>query len=507
MASINAQIEYAILRMMTGAPAPAAAFTAIEDAAGQVPDWEATQYEIPDGFPNPPPPRPLRGEVGARFILAQCGCTVLQSDALVAQGFKTPERFMLFGEPSSIDNLINNLFRIPANDGGCKIPAATTILLKAAVSWIGEQKGYGAGIIDAYQLSLPELLTWEQSFRAHRGNGQASQALIDKPVAFDTNKWVSWKDGIVNYLSNVTGVSGVPLAYVIRDHITFTDTGVTPLSTLRIKNTAHSGPSFQEDNVAVYSVLHQSLLSTDGYTHIAEHEGTKDGKAAFATLCLNYDGPSAVSNRIAWAKQEVQQAVYKSEATFTLDKYGNRLANAYRILRQNGQPKNPSEEVDCYLNQINTTNPEIAQAVSMLRFSGLYDTDFQKARAKLQEMVSKHVWQRSAHQANVTGTTAARRVSQVKEAKARHGGKGKGGQGGGGKSKEIEHKGDKEFYDGVDITDPTRKFSNQEFKKIRPIFKDHILPHRPPRNHQANVSAVEKQKQSNGNKFGTNQYD
>lgn len=365
MALINTQLELIIIRMMLGAPPPNTPVADAPDGNGNIPAWEPQEYAIPDNFPNPPTARPLRGLTGARFMLAQCGCTTDQIDALVLQGFTTPERFQLFTD-SSIDNLVNNLFRTPAADGGCKIPAATAILLKAAVKWIDEQLGYGVEVIDAYEMSIPVLLTWERSFRANRGPGNNTQALVEKPAHFDPLKWVSWKEGFVNYLSNVNGVSGVPLAYVIRDHITLEDTGVVSLSTLRIKSQAHAGPTFQEDNLAVYSVLHQALLNTDGWTHVAEHEGTKDGKAAFGTLCFHYDGPSAISNRIAWAKNEIQTATYKSENVFSLEKYGNRLANVFRILRQNGQPKAPSDEVDIYLNQINSSNPEISQASGIM---------------------------------------------------------------------------------------------------------------------------------------------
>jgi hypothetical protein len=122
-------------------------------------------------------------------------------------------------------------------------------------------------------------------------------------------------------------------------------------------------------------------------------------------------------------------------------------------------------------------------------------------------MVSK-VFNSAAHQSHMAGVPAARRVSQVKEAKARAKGKGGGGgHNGGGKLKDIVIKDGKEYYDGVDITDPNRRFSNKEFRKLRPIFRDHILPHRPPKEHTSNVSAVEQKKTSNGSKFGTNQYD
>ena len=148
-------------------------------------------------------------------------------------------------------------------------------------------------------------------------------------------------------------------------------------------------------------------------------------------------------------------------------------------------------------------------AVLMIRLATEYDSDFNKAWAKLQEMVSK-IWQKTAHQANMGGTPgAARKVSQVKQAKAQQGGArgGKSGQGGsgGGKSKDTVTKDGKKFFDGVDVTDVDRTFTHKEWKKIKPIMHEYIFPNRAPQ--EANVSALEKKKNSNGNKFGTNQYD
>lgn len=501
MTSINAQLEVAVTNMMLGDPAPTAAFVDIPDANGNVPEHTPTNFAFPAGFPNPPPPRPLRGLQGARFILAQCGCDEAQIGALVAQGFTTPERFQLFND-SSIDNLVNNLYRAPAADGGCKIPAANVIMLKSAVSWINEQLGYGIDNIDAYALHIPQLLTWNSAMRVHRGSGASQQNLVERPGTFDPVRWVSWKDGFVNYLTNVTGLNGVPLAYVIRDNIAKADGTPFSLSTTRIQSQMHSGPAFHEDNLTVYSLLHQALLNSEGWTHIAEHETTKDGKAAFATLCYHYDGPSAISNRIAWAKKEIATARYKSEATFSLDKYGTRLANAFRILRQNGQGKSAGDEVDIYLAQIESNNPIIANAISVMRYQGDCDTDFTKARAKLQEMVAKL---RPAMQTAPQGTPAARKVSQVTQAKKKQ--KEKSGGASGTTVADIVRKDGKEFFNGVDITDRGRTFSAKEFRKIGPIFKEYILPNRPPPTKTSTVSAVEKQKKSNGDKFGTNQYE
>ena len=117
---------------------------------------------------------------------------------------------------------------------------------------------------------------------------------------------------MVNYLSNVYGCTGAPLAYMIRDHISLTANATTPLSSLCILSQAHQGGAFDEDNATVFAILHQALLNTNAHTHIAEHELTKDGKAAFHTLCSHYDGPSAVSNRLAFARSKIQKASYTS---------------------------------------------------------------------------------------------------------------------------------------------------------------------------------------------------
>lgn len=224
----------------------------------------------------------------------------------MSQGFTNPECFQLYTE-QVIDNLVDNLFRTPAAGRGCKIPAAMAILLKALVAWVDEQMGYGTRAIDAYNLTIPTLMEWKRSLHASKGTGKSLQQLIDKPARFDPVKWISWKDSFANYLSNIMGVSRIPVSTRV----------VSSLSTMRIRNQAHSGPTFQEDNLAVYSVLHQSLLNTEGWTHIAEHEMTKDGKAAFASLCYHYNGPSAVSNRIVWAKKA---SIYKLEQTFLIGK-------------------------------------------------------------------------------------------------------------------------------------------------------------------------------------------
>lgn len=60
------------------------------------------------------------------------------------------------------------------------------------------------------------------------------------------------------------------------------------------------GPTFQEDNIAVYSVLHKILLNMEGWTHKA----IKDSRAAFAKYASIMMG-QVQFNHIAWEKTEI----------------------------------------------------------------------------------------------------------------------------------------------------------------------------------------------------------
>ena len=144
----------------------------------------------------------------------------------------------------------------------------------------------------------------------------------------------------------------------------------------------------------------------------------------------------------------------------------------------------------------------------MLNLQNDFANDFVKTRAKLQEMVAR-VWQSSAYKAQNSNSPSGRKVAQVKATPAKAGGRGKGKGGGGNNDSthEIVRKDGKVFYKEVDVTDCDRRFTNKEFRIIQPILKSYIIPNRPPK--ESNVSAVQQQKKksSNGNKFGTNQYD
>lgn len=80
----------------------------------------------------------------------------------MSQGFTNPECFQCFID-QAIDNLVNNLFRTPGADEGCKIPA--TIAIVPCVTWADEQMGYRTRSIDTYNVTILALMEWEQRSR------------------------------------------------------------------------------------------------------------------------------------------------------------------------------------------------------------------------------------------------------------------------------------------------------------------------------------------------------
>src|SRR5687767_13013773 len=81
------------------------------------------------------------------------------------------------------------------------------------------------------------------------------------PGAIDTKKWRTWYKSLMNYLSSLTGVTGVPLLYVIRKQDLDFDPDNEDDEAIKLELQAPlQGDSFDVDNSRVYRILKHCTL-------------------------------------------------------------------------------------------------------------------------------------------------------------------------------------------------------------------------------------------------------
>ena len=482
MATLKGLFEAAIARMRAGEPPPQQALVDPNLLNPNPPVFVATTHEIPDNFVNPPPAPPLRGEMGIRLMLAQCGCNTAKTNAVIAQGFDQVEDFTFLSD-KDYELMATNITRLPAADGGCIIGQLITVKMKAMARWCHFVKRQDK-IIDAYSFDLTMLSMFID--RAHQPglNRDSKQPTIVAPKApskFDPNKWVTWKESMWNYFMRIHGSNDVPLAYVICENKDPAATHGT-IAEFTVYTTSHTNIAFQQDNNIVYQHLHECLSSTIAYTYIAEYFAAQNGRAAWQSLCIHYDGPGQVEIRIAFANKELEESFYKSEHQFPFESYSTRISNSLRILAENGAPKSERDKVAILLGGIKSTNVKIQQVVTQIDMDDNLKLNFRRASDKLYEMISMvHPGGSTSRSGRAAGRRQISGVGRDNKKKKKPNVRAQ-------DKDRLITKGNKKFFNGVDVTDPTRNYPPNEWNAIQKYWST-IFESRPPRQVAAAAAA------------------
>jgi len=339
--------------------------------------------------------------------------------------------------------------------------------VKAFIRWCLARTSMGM-VLDSREFTAAEMNRVLAQVTIEEDEKDAGIEPAENTVKFRPAKWVAWKLGFQTALRQIRGVNNLPLSYVIRDQ------GIPPnFMTLHPDEQRQymvqlAGPQYSSDNKTVWSRLKMELLETEGWPWIKECDRSMDGRAAWLALCAHYDGPNQKELRIAEAYATLHNLVYKSERHgMKFEKYVTKIKDACQTLKDNGINKNPSEEVDYLLAGIEQNAPEyLRSAKVMVKLDPVKKNNFTEAANALSQIVGTETSANASH-----GQRGGRKVSAIGRGGGRGqgGGRGRGGRGRGRGGRGGRGRGGNGSNDsrtsvgGVDVTDPTRNFSSEEY--------------------------------------------
>ena len=440
-----------------------------------------------------PAPAPVVVDASAvETVLRACGCTNDQKNALVGEGFAKMADFLVI-QAKDVAGMCNNLARIPTNRGGSKIGTVTMKKVEALVLWCHDRHREGLDL-DASAFDEATLVEY---VRKGQLNDAGDQTSPEAPKDFKVLKWVTWVRKFETFLWQVKGKNEVPLIYVVRKERD-PELPFNSEEERRVYAVNQKGDAFRQDNARVWNEMQAIMSDTPAWTWISKFEGRKDGKSAMAALREHYDGPGEVEKRISFAKRELELAHYRSEKTFTFEKYVTKLSEAFQILEENGIPKVEREKVDLLLEKMSVDNTEISAAIANIRMNPTKRNNFLLAANELSEYISVVM----PLAASESGKKPARLVSEVRHVK---------------KKAKTTGKGKEE--NGVDVSDLERSFSHQEWRKLTPETRLKIQAQRKAKKERRAISKAvtfreeeEHQDESsqkpkgNGGQFGSGAY-
>jgi hypothetical protein len=318
--------------------------------------------------------------------------------------------------------------------------------------WVTEKVRVGAVVnLDEFDDQARRAAIVESKVEFESSKGDLS---IDKPEKFKYEDWPEWEKSVYTYLYSIKNSVGTPLVYVIRKPIFIRD--LEQRDQLIINNASLTGAVFRNDSQRVLTLLRSLTTGTDAENWM---HGINCGRLAMEALQAHYDGDAEAEKRKQAAKSDLQSLFYRHEAAFSFEKYINRMKKCFDVLEKYQVPYYEEDKVKLLLDKIQNSHGEVKTQVSICRAS--YSNTFVEASTYMSREIS-----RIFPSSNVASSTFGkgkqrgsnnRNVSSLKNRKQK------------GKRSIVEKN------NGVDISDLTRYYSKDEWRKLDADVKKRIL--------------------------------
>ena len=339
--------------------------------------------------------------------------------------------------------------------------------IQALVWWVHDRQKRGldldAALFDAAAL---EAARNQKRVEKEREDADTSVKDLDK---FDPDDFDIHEDAFLNLLACTTGAQKEPIRYVVRAQdapAVFVNENERRMYQIQL-----DGIAFEEDNRKVYRLLKAFLINTPGWAWIDEFNATEDGRRAFQAWSDHYNGQGELSKRTSLAKAKIKSLHYKNERSMSFEKYTELLTKAFITLDKDpDEAYSGRQKVNKLLEGIQSTDVELQSCKAVI--SSQYPANFAGACAYFSQQVSRIHGGAQLE----TQRYRKRRISELNTSRGgHHGGRGGGrsrfgGRGGGrsrGRGDGGRGGGRGTVINGVDVSDPTRSFTAEEWESLQ----------------------------------------
>jgi len=403
-------------------------------------------------------------------VFAVCGITdaAIRTRIIDNEGFAT---LADVGELESDQDVLEMAKRMSSRTQGEGRVTLGTVQIKhlqSLVWWVRDRRKRNLALnANDFNVAARDAAKMDKAIEKDRRDGDVSVKDLNK---FDPDDFDIHEDAFLNLLAQTKGAQRESLRYVVRaeqEPDDFVDEQEERMFQMPL-----AGPGFQEDNRAVYRLLKSFLIDTAGWAWIEQYGPTENGRAAFWAWSNHYNGQGELSKRTSLAKARVEGLHYKNERSMSFEKYTELLTKSFTTLDKDEDERlSERQKVEKLLKGISTPDAELTACKAVI--SQNYRTDFTGACAYFsQEVARLH----GGAQLENRKYRNKRRISEVNtgrgrgnggrgRGRGRFGGRGRGGRGYGGRGGGGRDAGT--MINGVDVSDPTRAFDNNEWEALR----------------------------------------
>ena len=389
---------------------------------------------------------------------------VCEADAAERQVLMQRERFTSLNDfarmlPRDIDNLAAKLEKRPIAQGRIMLPSKVVKNIQALCYWAQERRRRALPL-DPNAFDGEALNNAIDDMTKREAKQTDTQPTI-KPGKFNPADWNTWYKQFLTYLSHVQGAQYAPLDYVVRP-----EPPLIPLATMTQRIKAQYdfplfGKDFVTDNHTVYRLLSDLVNGTPGFTWISPFDQAQDGRSAWQALTAHYDGGGQKEKRTSSAAATIRALHYKNESVYSFEEFSRGLLEAFRDLDHTEEAFTPYQKVKTLLLKIEVNHPRVEYLKGHVQQNFKHDIDeavdyLSTQFAELFADAQHYKRARSRHIGLVHPDPQRPRLEE-----------------------DVSRRPDgTAVYFGVDVTDVSRTFSNQEMSDLGPRGQAYVFQER-----------------------------
>ena len=413
------------------------------------------------------PPPPQAGPVTFRDVLT----TVLrfgdvQANTLIDEGYDALLELRFWGY-DDISTWAANKGKITLVRGGCTYGDPRVKGLQALAFYATDmhRRGLPLSLInfnDAMLLKYKEMVRVDRARKTMKSDVSMPDPLIQDTI------WEDWENSLINYLQAKMGIDNIPLSYVIRSD----DRPVAVLDQSEdltryldlVYNAPFEGPAFSEDSSKVFGILESLTLGQDSANWINRRtRQTRNGRQAMIDLKHHFDGGEEKYKRKQVALARLELLHYKHEKMMTFQLFSTKLKKCFDTIEVCDQAYSETTKVDILLRKMKTNNHELRNVSTLIRQDPVKYNTFMKATQEYAKFVAFMFPEEGLNDGNGKHKRKQRSVYDLSR------------RGGGKKSSyKSTNKNGKTYCNGIDISDQTRTFNPDEWRKLPYSFKKEL---------------------------------
>ena len=408
------------------------------------------------------------------MVFQTCGIAdpVVRTNIINREGFTSLEDLGVLETDTDVSDMAKRLASRTQAEGRVYLGTVVVKRLQTLVWWVRDHQKRGL-TVNAADFTVQEMNQAAEMKGLKREMADKEPSVSDLGK-FDPDDFDAYEDAFLNLLAQTYGVIHEPLRYVVRSDVapdTFATTEEQQMYQFPL-----AGNSFELDNQSVYRKLKAFLIDSPGWAWIEPHDTAEDGRAAYMAWTAHYNGEGELSKRTAIAKAKLDQLHYKNERSMSFEKCTEVMTKCFNTLHKDpDQRYSDRQKVEKLLKAIKCQEGELLAAKVVI--DQQYPRNFAGACGYFSQQVARI---HGPAQLEYKQQRGKKRGIYAIDARAGRGGRGRGrtgsrggrgGRGGRGRGNSVNT----HVINGIDVTDPMRNFTAQEWETLGPANRALVM--------------------------------